>query len=96
MTELTAQELITRGYRRISNKYGTVARIDREDWLAVLAKYLHRSVAELYIPQTDEVSPHWCGFYRRVLSKDQINVPDVARAVPSSDHDPVGFIRIAE
>ena len=36
----SATELVNKGYRRISNKYRTVSRIDREDWLD--AVYRHR------------------------------------------------------
>lgn len=60
------------GYHRISNKYRMASRIDREDWLEHLAEHMRRSVAELYTQGTNEVSPHWADYYRRVLSKDVI------------------------
>lgn len=89
------QQLAARGYRRVSNRYGTLARVDRSDWLEVLAKNLGRSVAELYDPQTKQPAAHWCDFYRRShLCNDRIDVepPALAQLVPSSGGDAVGFV----
>ena len=43
-----AYELLQKGYRRTSNAYCLVSRIDRDDWLQVLAKQLNCSVADFY------------------------------------------------
>lgn len=86
--------LKARGYRRVSNKHGMLARVDRPDWVEVLARHLKRSPAELYVPGEPEPAAHWADYYRRVLSGDRVDVepPALARLVPSSDHDPVGYV----
>lgn len=85
--------LIAQGYRRTSNKYGMVSRIDRPDWIEVLAKELHRAPADFYVPGEPEPSGSWCDYYRRCLSKDTITLHvEVARQIPTSSHDPVGYI----
>lgn len=87
-------QLTARGYRRVSNAHGMLARVDREDWIVVLAKHMGRSPAEFYVPGAKEPEACWADFYRRVLSRDQVHVEPagLARFVPSSCHDPVGYV----
>lgn len=90
---LSTEELIARGYRRISNKHGMLARIDRSDWIEVLAKHLKRSPAELYAPGEPNPEPCWYDYYRRVLSRDKVTVPKwAAKNIPNSDRDTCGYI----
>jgi hypothetical protein len=89
------KELAAMGYRRTSNKYGMLSRIDRADWIEVLAAHLRRAPADFYIPGEKFPAANWCDFYRRVLSKDTIEIdPNKAREVPSSSYDPIGFVEI--
>jgi hypothetical protein len=88
-----AARLKALGYRRTSNRYGMLSRIDRPDWLTVLAIHMRRSPATFYVPGQDHPEGSWCDHYRRVLSKDKIEVSQaISRLVPSSDHDPIGYI----
>lgn len=85
--------LIKRGYRRVSNKYGRVARIDRPDWVQVLAIRLHRAPADFYVPGEPNPTGSWCDFYRRTYSEDVLEMdPTLAQKIPSSCHDPVGYV----
>lgn len=87
------ENLVARGYRRTSRRHGMVSRVDRPDWKEVLAKHLIRSVPEM--EKMVRRSPgDWEDYYRRVLSKDTItlNPPSRALSIPSSDHDPVGYV----
>lgn len=92
-----------RGYRRVSRRHCHIARIDRDDWALVLAAHLRKSVAELCLvveartpagyAVTNELSHVWADYYRRVLTSDVVTVPEeVMFLVPTSDHDPVGFV----
>lgn len=87
-------DYIEAGYRKVSNRFGMLSRIDRPDWIEVLARHLHRSPAELYVPgKPERPSAHWCDYYRRVLSTDTVTIdPALARHIPNSNHDPVGFV----
>lgn len=89
-----AERLTALGYRRTSNKHRMVSRIDRPDWLEVLARSMRRSVAEFCDLDTGEVSPSWCDHYRRVYSEDTMIVedPEVFKLVPTSGHDSVGYV----
>lgn len=88
-----AQRLIGMGYRRTSNKYLMVSRIDRPDWVTVLAQHLKRSPAELYEIGAPSPAARWCGFYRSVLSKDSLEgiAPEVHALIPHSAFDDVGY-----
>ena len=77
---MTADELTRQGYRRVSNKFGMVARIDRPDWLEFMLEQSPHLIASL----ADQ--------YRRVHSQDVLTVPGVAPHVPTSSHDSVGFV----
>lgn len=88
-----AQDLADRGYRRTSNAHGIVSRVDRPDWVDVLATHLRRSPAEFYEPGESLPSGRWCDHYRRCLSKDKLYVePGIAKLVPSSNFDAAGYV----
>ena len=90
---MNQREMIRRGYRRTSSKYGIVSRIDREDWVMVLAKALRRAPADFYVPGGSTPAANWCDHYRRVYSKDKIELGHYgARNFPSSCHNGVGFV----
>lgn len=90
MDNLTEDELLRiklrrMGYRRISNKFGMVARIDRSDWLEVMRKKYPNW-------ENMEVSSI-ADYYRRCVTKDVLTVPlEVSRYIPSSNHDSTGYI----
>jgi translation initiation factor IF-1 len=71
---IVAGDLHSQGYRRVSNKYKLVARIDRDDWLDVLAKEMRCSRADFYNFDGSGISDSWKDHYVRVYSKDQITV----------------------
>lgn len=93
-TDLSPEQLIAMGYRKVSNAYCHVSRIDREDWMTVLAKQLRCAVADFYNLDGSGVSGSWCDYYRRTHSKDVLTVsPSIIGKIPSSSFDPVGFIK---
>ena len=79
-----AKELIDRGYRRVSNAYCRVARIDREDWLTVLARDRHCSVADFYKVDGTGIGNNHRDYFCRCYSKDILTVhPSILRLIPS-------------
>lgn len=90
------QELVRRGYRRVSRRFGVVARVDRPDWLQHLID--------------NNMGPHredmrrvdtarlWADFYRRVVSADKIELdpPSLALNFPTSNDDPTGYVPKAD
>ena len=74
------------GYRRTSRKHGMISRIDRPDWQEFLARK-----GMLVGPGREG---NGADHYRRVYSKDTITLVPLSLAleVPTSGHDPVGFI----
>ena len=85
--KMDANELIKKGYRRVSNKYRVISRIDRDDWIEYMANQ--------HSPWDIEEGYNWISalgmasasdHYRRVYSKDVIEgVPvNVFRKIPSS------------
>jgi hypothetical protein len=85
---LTAQTWVTylmsQGYRRISNAYCRIARIDRDDWLDVLAKERHCSRADFYNVDGSGIGDQHRDSYLRRYSKDVQTVhPAVLRAISS-------------
>lgn len=72
------EKLISKGYRRTSNKFGIISRVDRPDWIE-------------YCKQNRfPVDADW---YRRCLSKDKFEVGQyVGRMFPTSNHDETGFV----
>lgn len=85
--------LVAQGYRCVSRAYCMVARIDRPDWLEVMAKRVGCAVADFYRKDGGGVSAMWADTYRREHSKDVLTVhPDIVRMIPTSGWDPVGYI----
>lgn len=71
---LIAGKLSKMGYRRISNAYCCVARIDRDDWLDVLATKMHCCVADFYNKDGTGVKDEWKDHYIRCYSTDKQTV----------------------
>jgi len=79
-----AKELTDQGYRRTSNAFCTVRRIDREDWVTVLAKERHCSIADFYDVDGSGISDRHRDHYCRCFSKDEHVVhPSIVRLIPS-------------
>ena len=72
----TAQQLFDRGYVGLSNKYRTVSRIDRKDWLEYMAGKLRRSTAQFYIRTNEgaltDSTGQWGSFYCSMYSDDKM------------------------
>lgn len=67
-------ELIEKGYRRVSNAYCRIARIDRDDWLDFMATKIGCAVADFYAKDGSGVSDQWKDHYIRMYSKDVLVV----------------------
>ena len=81
---VTAGELMAKGYRKTSNAYCMVSRIDREDWLDVLAKERRCSRADFYNVDGSGVGDQHRDHYIRVFSEDTLTVhPMVLRKMRS-------------
>jgi len=90
--EVEARRLSALGYCKTSNKHRLVSRIDNPDWLKVLAKSMNLAVADFYTPD-GKMSSSWPDHYRRVYSKDSIEVPtEVLKFMPTSSHNTIGYI----
>lgn len=75
--------LVDSGYRKVSNKYRTMARVD----VAVPPKECYGQHTKLYLGDDH---------YRRCFSKDKITVPvEVSRRMPTSGHDETGFLPLS-
>jgi hypothetical protein len=74
----TASILKDMGYRCISNAYTTIARIDREDWLDIMASQRRCSRADFYNVDGSGIGDNHIDFYVRVHSKDrQVVHPEI-------------------
>lgn len=71
---MDVSELHTAGYIGISNKFCIVGRIDRSDWLEVMAKARLCTVADFYALDGSGVDERHKEHYIRVHSKDTITV----------------------
>lgn len=71
---VTAGELMKKGYRKTSNAYCMVSRIDREDWLDVLASQRRCSRADFYNVDGSGIGDQHRDHYVRVFSKDKLTV----------------------
>lgn len=81
---VVAKELYDKGYRRISNAYCQVARIDREDWLDVLARQRNCSRADFYNVDGSGIGNQHRDSYVRCFSKDiHIVAPAILRKIPT-------------
>jgi hypothetical protein len=77
-------DLYSKGYRRVSNAYCRVARIDREDWLTVLAEQRRCSIAHFYNVDGSGISDQHRDHYVRCHSKDVLTVsPAISRKIPT-------------
>lgn len=85
LTAMTfAYELMKKGYRRTSNAYCIVTRIDRDDWVEVLAKQRRCSVADFYNIDGSGIGDQHRDHYVRCHSEDQLTVhPTILRKIPS-------------
>ena len=72
VAEVLAYELSIQGYRGISNAYCTVGRVDREDWLEVLARARHCSVSRFFMLDGSGVDPREEEYYIRAYTKDTL------------------------
>lgn len=80
-----AIELMREGYRKTSNAYCRISRVDRDDWLEVLAKERRISVAQFYMADGSGIDPHWEDYYIRTHSKDKKTVhPKVLQYMKSA------------
>lgn len=73
--EMTARRYAEQGYVGVSNKYRIIVRIDRPDWLVVLATNMRRSVADFFVLGTNKPgrdTGHWGVYYASSYSKDKI------------------------
>lgn len=95
--EYNAKELIAQGYRRISNAFCHLSRVDREDWKEYMAKK--------HSPWSTEEGLRWVellvesesatDMYRRGYSKDVIIVPqEIYKQIPGSNWDDTGYVKI--
>lgn len=85
---MTADEYTARGYRRVSRKYGMLARIDRPDWREHMAGQHVRGMEWV-----DNLGSGAADHYRRVYSRDRIEIdPTLALQVPTSGWDEVGYV----
>lgn len=76
--QVVAYDLMKKGYRKTSNAYCIVSRIDRDDWLDVLAKERRCSRADFYNVDGSGVGDQHRNHYIRVFSKDKLTVaPEV-------------------
>jgi len=92
-TQLSAQELIDRGYRMVSNSGRMVARIDREDWVGSMARRMRVNPRDFY-DHRGFPSSQWCDYYRRMFSRDVLIVnEEILSKIPTSGHDPVGYVK---
>lgn len=71
---VVATDLMQQGYRKVSNAYCRVARIDRDDWLDVLAQERRCSRADFYNVNGSGIGNQHRDHYVRVFSKDVLTV----------------------
>ncbi len=99
MQEYNVQELISQGYRRVSNRFCLISRIDRQDWKEYMA-----STHAPWDPEGDGMAWVNClgnqpgsaeDWYRRCLSKDVITVSKgISSQIPSSGHDSIEYVKL--
>jgi len=75
LTVLTfAHELNKQMYRKVSNAYCHVARIDCEEWLSIIAKSMNCELAFYYNLDGSGIPDRWRDYYIRTYSKDQHSI----------------------
>jgi hypothetical protein len=94
---LNWEDLVKAGYRRVSNKHRLIARIDREDWLTLMAQALKKAPADFYVPGAEKPAGNWCDWYRRCMSRDVLKIDaSIIKQVPPSDWDNVGYVELID
>jgi len=96
-TPVDTDALIKKGYRRVSNKFGHVARIDRPDWREHMAErnapWDPKGQGMEWVRLLEKTPGSAEDHYRRCYSKDVLVLsPGQAKRVPPSAHDPAGYI----
>lgn len=92
-----AQELIERGYRRVSNRGQIVARVDRADWKEHMAQrhapWDPKGEGMRFVERLEKENAA-ADHYRRVYSTDwkYVHNTKIFRQIPNSRHDPVGYV----
>lgn len=87
---MTAKELIAQGYRRTSNAFGLVSRIDRPDWKEYMAS-LHPNGMD-WVHALEQTPGSAEDHYRRCYSKDTLELSrSVAKQIPPSGGSSVGY-----
>lgn len=81
------QHHIDRGYRVTSRAWGMIARVDRPDWKEYMASK-HPSGRAWVKSLGDTAADH----YRRVYSKDRLEIKYAAKYIPNSSFDPIGYV----
>lgn len=91
---MTTQELIARGYRRVSRRFGHVARVDRPDWREELARRHSPWDPEGEgMRWVNALGDGAADFYRRGYSKDVVVLSQtVALRVLPSAWDTTGYV----
>ena len=69
-----AYELDQLGYRRTSNAYCLIGRVDRDDWHKVLAIKMRGCPADFYMTDGSGLSERWKGYYIRQYTTDKHTV----------------------
>lgn len=95
--EAEAKRLAAMGYIGTSNKYRSLVRIDRPDWVKKMAREANCSVADFYDFSngvlTNQVGMRHGEFYCRVMSRDRIEVSEeVYRRVKKLERYPVVYV----
>jgi len=71
-----AQQLFDRGYTGVSNKYRMIVRIDRPDWIEVLARKYRKAPADFYVRDdtgfVTESTGRWGEHYATMFSLDKV------------------------
>lgn len=79
-----AEEYKSLGYRKTSNAYCNIAKIDREDWVHVLAKQLRCAPADFYKLDGSGIDDRWRDHYVRTQRVKQETVsPAILKFIPS-------------
>lgn len=80
-----AFELNNQGYRRTSNAYCAIGKIDRDDWHIVLATKMRCAPADFYMTDGSGLSEHWKNHYIRTHTTDKHTVaPAILRLLHSA------------
>ena len=86
--ELLAQRYTRAGYRRVSNKYLQISRVDQKHWVKVILK--SHDFGQL---TPENVQNYWADNYRRCRSNDVIQVnTEVFKLIPTSCGDNTGYV----